>query len=115
VYSDPVDQKGEGLFNGLPQASLIVITHAHADHFQPKTIELLTGPSTVVFAPADVAATLIAGNSTYKVTNHACTHSSSLHRTGCRSYGGGCTRTCAIISMVRVLALKRVIMNVVQI
>lgn len=62
VYSDPVDQRAEGLvgspevrvtfpinanalsrpqFDKLPPADLIMITHSHSDHFQPSTIEKL--------------------------------------------------------------------------
>eukprot|EP00729_Bicosta_minor_P022620 gene22620-28425_t len=78
VYSDPVDMKGEGLFKGLPQAKIIMITHAHSDHFQPSTIEQLTSAGTEVIAPADVAATLIGENATYKSITHVLANGQSV-------------------------------------
>lgn len=49
VYVDPW-----GVTDPEP-ADLILITHAHFDHFQPEEIERLRGPSTKIAAPADVA------------------------------------------------------------
>jgi len=37
-------------------ADLVLITHAHFDHFQPEEIEKVSGPSTKVVAPASFAA-----------------------------------------------------------
>ena len=44
-------------------ADLIVITHAHFDHFSPPDIEKVSGPRTVVVAPHDIAREL-SGNVT---------------------------------------------------
>jgi L-ascorbate metabolism protein UlaG (beta-lactamase superfamily) len=41
-----------------PPADLILITHAHSDHFQPAEIARLQGPGTQVVAPHDVAGEL---------------------------------------------------------
>lgn len=38
-----------------PPGDVILITHAHFDHFQPQEIERLRTPRTEVLAPADVA------------------------------------------------------------
>lgn len=56
VYIDPWEAEG-------PQADVIFITHAHFDHFQPDEIAKLSGPSTRIVAPADIAAEL-SGNVT---------------------------------------------------
>jgi L-ascorbate metabolism protein UlaG (beta-lactamase superfamily) len=37
------------------QADLILITHAHYDHVQPREIQRLSGPRTKIVAPRDVA------------------------------------------------------------
>lgn len=50
VYLDPW-----GLTGDLPQADLILITHAHFDHFQPDEIKKVQGRTSVIVAPADVA------------------------------------------------------------
>jgi L-ascorbate metabolism protein UlaG (beta-lactamase superfamily) len=50
LYIDPW-----GLTGDTPQADLILITHAHFDHYQPDLIKKLQGQKTVVVAPADVA------------------------------------------------------------
>ncbi len=52
VYVDPW-----GVTDPEP-ADLILITHAHFDHFQPSEIERLRTPSTRIVAPKDVAAGL---------------------------------------------------------
>ena len=44
-----------------PKADLILITHAHYDHFSPQDVERLRKPATIVVAPAAVAERL-AGN-----------------------------------------------------
>jgi L-ascorbate metabolism protein UlaG (beta-lactamase superfamily) len=50
VYVDPW-----GTPQDAPPADLILITHAHFDHFQPEEIERLSRPGTKVVAPHDVA------------------------------------------------------------
>lgn len=51
VYIDPWGLKGE-----VPQADLVLITHAHFDHFSKEDIERVAGKGTVLVAPRDVAA-----------------------------------------------------------
>jgi L-ascorbate metabolism protein UlaG (beta-lactamase superfamily) len=53
IYIDPW-----GTPEDAPPADLILITHAHADHFQPAEIARLSTASTQVVAPHDVAAEL---------------------------------------------------------
>jgi L-ascorbate metabolism protein UlaG (beta-lactamase superfamily) len=53
VYVDPW-----GTPLDAPPADLILITHAHFDHFQPEEIARLRGGGAPVVAPADVAAEL---------------------------------------------------------
>lgn len=50
LYIDPWGLKGD-----LPEADLIVITHAHGDHLQPDEIKRIQGKKTAILAPADVA------------------------------------------------------------
>jgi L-ascorbate metabolism protein UlaG (beta-lactamase superfamily) len=59
IYIDPVRP---GNFTGLPQADLILITHAHGDHMDPVTIAKLSKPSTEIYAPAAVAKTVTAAH-----------------------------------------------------
>jgi L-ascorbate metabolism protein UlaG (beta-lactamase superfamily) len=53
IYIDPW-----GTGEGAPPADLILITHIHADHFQPDEIARLTKDGTKLVAPHDVAAEL---------------------------------------------------------
>jgi L-ascorbate metabolism protein UlaG (beta-lactamase superfamily) len=53
IYIDPW-----GTPEDAPPADVIVITHAHFDHFQPDEIARLSGPDTKLAAPHDVAAEL---------------------------------------------------------
>jgi L-ascorbate metabolism protein UlaG (beta-lactamase superfamily) len=48
LYIDPWEAEG-------PQADVILITHAHADHYQPDEIERLRGDGTQLVAPHDIA------------------------------------------------------------
>jgi L-ascorbate metabolism protein UlaG (beta-lactamase superfamily) len=50
VYIDPWGTTGED-----PPADVILITHAHSDHFQPREIERLSRAGTQLVAPHDVA------------------------------------------------------------
>jgi len=51
IYIDPWGTPADA-----PPADVILITHAHHDHFQPEEIERLSSPSTKLVAPHDVAA-----------------------------------------------------------
>ena len=55
VYFDPVG--GVKPFADLPKPDLVLVTHMHADHFDPKTLEAVipAGGKTVVVAPRTVA------------------------------------------------------------
>jgi L-ascorbate metabolism protein UlaG (beta-lactamase superfamily) len=53
IYIDPWKLRA-----GSPKASVVLITHGHADHFSPDDIALVDQPGTVFVAPADVAARL---------------------------------------------------------
>jgi len=53
IYIDPWGTPADA-----PPADLILITHAHFDHFQPDEIARLTKDGTKVVAPRDVAAEL---------------------------------------------------------
>ncbi len=44
IYNDPVG--GAALYEGQPKPDLILITHEHPDHYDPKTLEALAGPDT---------------------------------------------------------------------
>jgi len=53
IYIDPWGTPADA-----PPADLILITHAHFDHFQPDEIARLSTPTTRLVAPRDVAAEL---------------------------------------------------------
>jgi L-ascorbate metabolism protein UlaG (beta-lactamase superfamily) len=53
IYIDPWGTPADA-----PLADLILITHAHADHFRPDEIERLSSAATAVAAPHDVAVEL---------------------------------------------------------
>jgi L-ascorbate metabolism protein UlaG (beta-lactamase superfamily) len=68
IYIDPAKP---AKLNGLPKASLILITHIHSDHFDPASIAALRQPATEILAPASVvekypAAHLIANGQTQR-------------------------------------------------
>jgi L-ascorbate metabolism protein UlaG (beta-lactamase superfamily) len=50
-----VDPFHEGNLDGLPQADVIFITHAHPDHFDPSAIAKVRKPTTVIVCPPSVA------------------------------------------------------------
>ncbi len=52
VYVDPV---GQGNYDGLPPADLILITDIHGDHLDPKLIAKLRKDGTAIIAPEAVA------------------------------------------------------------
>lgn len=53
VYIDAWQLTGD-----MPQADVVMVTHAHQDHFSRDDIAKITGANTTVIAPADVAAQL---------------------------------------------------------
>jgi L-ascorbate metabolism protein UlaG (beta-lactamase superfamily) len=55
VYVDPVG--GAKPFADLPKPDLVLVTHFHFDHFDPKTLEAIVpaGGKTVIVAPSTVA------------------------------------------------------------
>jgi L-ascorbate metabolism protein UlaG (beta-lactamase superfamily) len=57
VYVDPWDVP-----EGEPTADVILITHAHFDHFSEADISKLSKTGTIVVAPEDVAAQLSSGD-----------------------------------------------------
>lgn len=50
-----VDPWSAGNYDGLPQADLILITHAHGDHLDSKIVAKLKKPGTVIYGPEAVA------------------------------------------------------------
>jgi L-ascorbate metabolism protein UlaG (beta-lactamase superfamily) len=56
IYVDPVG--GAQPFNGLPRPDLILLTHAHGDHFNANTLQAVAGEKTVLVAPEAVATQL---------------------------------------------------------
>ncbi len=55
IHIDPYSQ---GDFTGLPKADLVLITHIHGDHNDPKALAQVRTGATVVYAPANVAKTV---------------------------------------------------------
>lgn len=53
IHVDPVSAQGN--YSKLPRADLILITHEHQDHFDPKALELLRTPETPVVTTETVA------------------------------------------------------------
>ncbi len=48
MHVDPVSDMAD--YTNLPKADIILVTHEHSDHFEPKTIEMLRKGSTAVVA-----------------------------------------------------------------
>ena len=53
-----VDPVGTQFFAGLPKADLILITHDHSDHMDPKAIAMIRKPDTIFVVPATVKKTI---------------------------------------------------------
>lgn len=54
VHVDPMSAMGD--YTRLPKADMILITHEHQDHFDPKAIEVLRTPETALVTTETVAA-----------------------------------------------------------
>ena len=54
IHIDPVSQEAD--YSKLPKADLILVTHEHHDHFDPKAISAIETPSTKIVGTAEVAA-----------------------------------------------------------
>ena len=65
IYCDPV---GAALFQGLPRADLILVTHAHADHYDAGTLSAVKGPNSVILAPPIVVQSMASGLKNLAVT-----------------------------------------------
>jgi len=59
IYTDPYNIKTPDT------ADIVVITHAHTDHFSPGDLDKIVGPNTILIAPADV---IYAGKGGKRVT-----------------------------------------------
>jgi L-ascorbate metabolism protein UlaG (beta-lactamase superfamily) len=51
VYVDPSNYQGSADFSKMFKADLILITHHHFDHFDPRTINLLLKEDTIIVGP----------------------------------------------------------------
>lgn len=62
VMIDPAPQRGQtpeavnALFKTATPADVILVTHAHGDHFSADVLSAIAGPNTAIVAPAAVAA-----------------------------------------------------------
>lgn len=59
IYNDPVG--GAAPYAEFPRADLILVSHAHGDHFHAGTLDALKKAGTILVAPAAVYASLSAG------------------------------------------------------
>jgi L-ascorbate metabolism protein UlaG (beta-lactamase superfamily) len=59
IYVDPVG--GAGLYQGLPGADLVLLTHQHGDHLHVGTLDSVRGPQVVIVAPQTAYNGLSAG------------------------------------------------------
>lgn len=59
IHIDPVKSSGDYQF--LPKADMILITHEHGDHLDPKLIEELRKPGTLLFCNQNSASKVIWG------------------------------------------------------
>lgn len=54
VHVDPVSQYAD--YTALPKADIVLVTHEHGDHLDPKAIEAVKTPKTIVIGTAKCAA-----------------------------------------------------------
>lgn len=52
IYNDPVG--GAARYQGVPKADLILVSHAHGDHFDNATLTAVARPGAIVVAPKSV-------------------------------------------------------------
>jgi L-ascorbate metabolism protein UlaG (beta-lactamase superfamily) len=73
IYCDPVG--GAARYTGFPRASLILLTHAHSDHFDSATLTAVKASHVVLVAPQAVYSTLTPAlkTNTIMLTNGAVT------------------------------------------
>lgn len=50
IYADPVGEPS--LYEGLPPADLVLVTHEHGDHFNAETLQAVTGTAPIIANPA---------------------------------------------------------------
>ena len=56
IYNDPVN--GGTPYTGMPRADLILVSHAHGDHFSSSTIDAVRGPNAIIIAPPVISNSL---------------------------------------------------------
>jgi len=56
IHVDPISRAAD--YSTLPKADLILITHEHGDHLDPKAVALIKQEKTIIIAPAKCAAEL---------------------------------------------------------
>jgi L-ascorbate metabolism protein UlaG (beta-lactamase superfamily) len=52
IYNDPTN--GAAAYASFPRADLILVSHAHTDHFSSSTIDAVRGPTAVIIVPQAV-------------------------------------------------------------
>jgi L-ascorbate metabolism protein UlaG (beta-lactamase superfamily) len=53
IYVDPVSREAD--YGRLPKADVVLVTHSHGDHLDPKALEACRKPESVVIVAADCA------------------------------------------------------------
>jgi L-ascorbate metabolism protein UlaG (beta-lactamase superfamily) len=52
IYNDPVG--AASMYQGIPRADLILVSHSHSDHFSISTLNAVTNANTAIVAPQTV-------------------------------------------------------------
>ena len=58
IYNDP--DSPTSLYNGLPKADLILVSHEHGDHFDTAAIDVVRKTNTIIIATAQIFSTMSA-------------------------------------------------------